>query len=600
MAELSVLVGGKAGDGINQAGLLLSKLLGGLGYRTYLYFDYGSLIRGGHNFSIVRAAPHRIATHRNSVDFLLALDQNSLDSHLPRLKRPANVVFDSDVVRSEAAPAGAIGLPLRKILQEEGAKPVMRNSCLIGAFARCISIEWPTLEQLLRKHIEKAVDLNLKLASRGFELSRAVMKLEALAQAALPILTGNEASGMGLVAAGLRTYIAYPMTPSSSLLHFLADVADEFSLKVIHPENEIAVMLMALGFSYAGERVAVGTSGGGFCLMTEGLSLAGAAELPIVVFVGQRPSPSTGLPTYTAQSELQFVLSAGHGEFVRFVVAPGDAEEAFYWSRVALDMTWKYQTPSIVLSDKTLSEGGFNFDLAEARPAKGPWDAGSFPGPLMWDGKGAYARYRDTDAGAHAGSGPNEGEAAGSPDTAGSTAEGNASGPGEHPGSGAGVSPLAFPPARGAVIKVNSYEHDEYGITTEEASETKKMYEKRLRKGNYLAQELENYETVRVYGKKDSELAVLCWGSNKGVCAEVGDKLGLRVIQPVVLSPFPTRQFEAALDGVKKLVSVENNATGQIANLVKLHGFGVESRISKYDGRPFSYEELKAELERIL
>jgi 2-oxoglutarate ferredoxin oxidoreductase subunit alpha len=559
MAELSVLVGGKAGDGINQAGLLLSKLLGGLGYRTYLYFDYASLIRGGHNFSIVRAAPHRIATHRDSVDFLLALDQDSLNFHKTRLRQASNVIFDSDAVRSDAAPAGAIGLPLRKIIQEEGAKPVMRNSCVIGAFARCISLDWPSLEKLLRKNIEKAADLNLKLASRGHQLSREVTKLEPLSQASLPILTGNEATGMGLVAAGLKTYIAYPMTPASSLLHFLADVAEEFSLKVIHPENEIAVMLMALGFSYAGEKVAVGTSGGGFCLMTEGLSLAGAAELPIVAVVGQRPSPSTGLPTYTAQGELHFVLNAGHGEFLRFVVAPGDAEQAYYWSRVALAMAWKYQTPSIILSDKTLSEGGFNFDLEEARPSRGPWDEGSFPKPVMWDGAGAYGRYRDIDT---------------------------------------GISPLALPPAKGAVIKINSYEHDEYGITTEEAAATKKMYEKRLRKEKYLAQEIEAYETVKVYGKKDSDLAVLCWGSNKGVCTEVAGGMGLRVVQPLVLSPFPVKQFEAALSGVKKLVSVENNATGQMVRLIKLHGFEVDSQISKYDGRPFSYEDLDAELKR--
>ena len=565
MAELSVLVGGKAGDGINQAGTLLSKLLGELGYRTYLYFDYASLIRGGHNFSIVRAAPHRIATHRENVDFLLALDRATIDLHLSRLKSPANVVFDSDAVPADAAPAGAIGLPLRTILKEEAAKPIMRNSCLIGAFARCISMDWPTLERLLRKHVEKAVDQNVKLASRGFELSRDTMRLEPLAQTPLPILTGNEASGLGLVAAGLKTYIAYPMTPSSSLLHFLADVAGEFSLKVIHPENEIAVMLMALGFSYAGERVAVGTSGGGFCLMTEGLSLAGAAELPIVVLVGQRPSPSTGLPTYTAQGELDFVLSAGHGEFVRFVVAPGDAEEAFYWSGVALDVAWKYQTPSIILSDKTLGEGGFNLDAAQAWPAKGLTETGSRPQPLLWDGTGVYARYANTGGSAR---------------------------------SEAGISPLAFPPAGGAVIKVNSYEHDERGITTEEAAETSRMYEKRLRKGKHLAREMESYETVKIHGRKDSELAVLCWGSNKGVCAEVGASLGLRVVQPVVLSPFPAAQFEAAMRGVKKLVSVENNATGQMAGLVESHGFRVQSRVSKYDGRPFSFEELEAELKR--
>ncbi|MBN1504611.1 MAG: 2-oxoacid:acceptor oxidoreductase family protein, partial [Candidatus Eisenbacteria bacterium] len=559
-------------------------------------FDYGSLIRGGHNFSIVRAAPQKVAAHRDSVDFVLALDQTTLDLHRSRLNNPANVVFDSDAVRADAAPAGGIGLPLRKILQEEAAKPVMRNSCLVGAFARCISMDLQTLERLLREHVRKATDQNVKLASRGYELSREATKLEALSQAPLPTLTGNEATGLGLVAAGLKTYIAYPMTPSSSLLHFLADVAQDFSLKVIHPENEIAVMLMALGFSYAGDRVAVGTSGGGFCLMTEGLSLAGGAELPVVVFVGQRPSPSTGLPTYTAQAELNFVLSAGHGEFVRFVVAPGDPEEAFYWSKVAMDVAWKYQIPSIILSDKTLSEGGLTFDVAETRPAGEPAEARPFLGPVLWDGTGAYARY----AGAGRSESAEAEENAHAGPSAGGGGGGTAPAAGREGARGTGISPLAFPPAKGAVIKVNSYEHDERGITTEEAAETSKMYEKRLRKGTYLAQEMEGYEAVRVHARRDSDTALLCWGSNKGVCVEVGDELGLRVVQPVVLSPFPVRQFESAVRGVRKLVSVENNATGQMASLVKSHGFGVHGCVCKFDGRPFSCEELETELKKLL
>jgi 2-oxoglutarate ferredoxin oxidoreductase subunit alpha len=576
MAEFSVLVAGKAGDGINQAGLLLAKFLGALGYRTYMYFDYPSLIRGGQNFSIVRASSSPVAAHRDRVDFLLALDRESISTHQWRLKDRSNIIYDSDSLRPEPAtgsvgtaapsqavpgertgtstvvPDAAIGLPLKKILAEEGARPVMRNSCVLGAFAKCIGVDWERVEEVFKKNVQKALELNLKLASRGYAASSEVTRLDSLSQNPLPVLSGNEAVGMGLIAAGLRAYVAYPMTPSSSLLHFLADVANDFSLKVIHPENEIAVMLMALGFSYAGEKVAVGTSGGGFCLMTEGLSLAGMAELPIVVLVGQRPGPSTGLPTYTAQSELKFVLCAGQGEFPRFVVAPGDAEEAYEWSRVALSVAWKYQTPSIILSDKTLGEGGFNFDSDRLKPS-------DLPEPHFWDGRESYRRYAVTET---------------------------------------GVSPLAAPPAHGAVVKVNSYEHDERGITTEESRESSRMCEKRLRKGTYLAKELENYRLVNVQGNRESETAVLCWGSNKGVCAEVGESLGLRVVQPIVLSPFPARQFGEALKGVTRIIAVENNATGQIADLVKMHGFNVDERISRYDGRPFSLEELEAELKK--
>jgi 2-oxoglutarate ferredoxin oxidoreductase subunit alpha len=553
MSHFSVLIAGKAGDGINQAGLLLSRLLSELGYRIYMSFDYQSLIRGGHNFSVIRASSTPVAACRDKIDFLLALNQDAVDFHRQKLTDSSRIVYDSDSVKSESAEGDGLGLPLSKIIKEEGAVPVMRNSCLMGAFSRSVGIEWGVLEKVFRKHIPRQTDLNLKLALRGFDSAKQVLQLERLTQTPLPIFTGNEAIGLGLIEAGLKTYIAYPMTPSSNLLHFLADVADDFSLRVIHPESEIAVILMALGFSYAGEKVAVGTSGGGFCLMNEGLSFSGMAELPVVIVVGQRPGPSTGLPTYTSQTELHFVLNAGQGEFVRFVVAPGDAEQAFYWSQVALNVSWKYQVPSIILSDKEMAEGAFSFDMDSVK------EVGE-QGPVLWDRKDVYRRYGDTET---------------------------------------GVSPLAFVPDKDAVIKVNSYEHDEYGITTEEALGTKRMQEKRLRKEKPLSQELEGYDTVSVYGKKDSPIALLCWGSNKGICAEAGENLGLRVVQVHVLSPFPVRRLDEALGGVKKLVSVENNATGQLARLAGSHGFTIDARISKYDGRPFSVDQLERELQEV-
>jgi len=545
--EFSVLIGGKAGDGINQAGLLLARLLGELGYRIYMGIDYPSLIRGGHNFSVVRAAAKPVAVHRGEIDFLLALNQDAIDLHIGKLRNPSHVAYDSD-----SASAEGVGLPLTQIIKEEKAKPLMRNSCLMGAFAKGVGIDWETLERVLRRHTPKEPDLNVKLARRGFDVARKLLEVRSLDQKRLPVLAGNEAVGLGLLEAGLRAYVAYPMTPSSGLLHFLASLARDFALRVIHPENEIAVMLMALGFSYAGEKVAVGTSGGGFCLMTEGLSLAGMAELPIVVVVGQRPGPSTGLPTYTAQGELLFVLNAGQGEFVRLVVAPGDVEEAFFWARAAVSLSWQFQIPSIVLLDKALAEGAYSFDADSVEEVKKLT-------PGLWDGNRPYKRYELTET---------------------------------------GVSPLAFPPTEGAVIKVNSYEHDERGITTEAPSLTKKMQDKRLGKETHVSRALSSYETVKIYGDIESSKALLCWGSNKGACVEAGEKLGLRVIQVLVLSPFPADSLGKALEGVDRIIAVENNATGQLAKLVRTFGFNVDESISKYDGRSFSLDELVVALRK--
>lgn len=280
--------------------------------------------------------------------------------------------------------------------------------------------------------------------------------------------------------------------------------------------------------------------------MTEGLSFAGIAELPVVIVLGQRPGPSTGLPTYSTQTELLFALSAGQGEFTRLVVAPGDAEESYYWSQVALNMSWKYQIPSIILTDKTLGESAYSFDRSLVKDI-------SEELPLLWDRVGDYKRYLDTQT---------------------------------------GVSALAFPGEPGAIIKVNSYEHDESGLSIEDSATTVKMQEKRFRKTVGLARDLDIYEPIRVYGNKTAKTALLCWGSNKPVCVEAAKILGFRVVQVAVMSPFPVTRFKEALNGVEEIINVECNATSQLGRLISEYGFKVSRSIVKYDGRPFSIDEL--------
>lgn len=553
MDDFSILIGGKAGFGIDKSGNIIGRLLNQSGYRIYIYREYPSVIRGGHTFSIIRASKTRVAAHRNKIDFLLALNQETLDLHRGKLNKECLFIYDSETVKASPVTTCGTGLALGQILKEENASEIMRNTCIIGAFCKAAGIKWEALDSVLRKEITKEIGLNLKVGRRGFDAAAELTKIEPLTQKSLPILSGSEAVGLGLIKGGLEAYIAYPMTPASPLLHFLAEAAPDFGLEVIHPENEIGVMLMALGFSYMGKKAAVGTSGGGFCLMTEGLSFAGIAELPVVIMMGQRPGPSTGLPTYSSQTDLHFVLNAGQGEFPRFIAAPGDAEEAYYWSAVALNMAWRYQIPSFILSDKNLAEGIFNFDADSVKEIKEET-------PLLWDKKCPYKRYQFNEN---------------------------------------GISPLAFAPQKDAVIKVNSYEHDEAGITTEDPKLTTMMNDKRLGKEKYLAQELEGFECVKAYGNKDSQTALLCWGSNKGVCVEVAQNLGLKVIQPLVLSPFPVKQFQEVIKGVKKIISVENNATGQLARLLKVYGFDCGGAIFKYDGRPFSLDELELKVKEL-
>lgn len=549
MTEMSVLIGGRAGDGINSAGLIIAHLLSRIGYRIYMYFDYPSLIKGGHNFAIIRASPEMKGACRREVDFILALNQDTLDLHRDLVRDRTTVICDSSRVK-----ATGICIPIPGILKEEGAPAVMGNSCIIGAFTRAAGIPWAVLEEVFSRHLRKGLELNLKVARRGYEMASDHSVIPAGDSPALPILSGNEAIGLGLLHGGLDAYVAYPMTPTSNLLHFLADIADRAGLLVFHPENEIAVMLMALGLGYAGKKTAVGTSGGGFCLMTEGLSLAGANEVPVVIVLGQRAGPSTGMPTYTGQSDLHFALHAGQGEFPRLVVAPGNPKQAFTWSSLALRLAWRYQVPALILCDKTLCEGYYSFSSPAASVPRIDDAPAGTPGP-------SYRRYLLTDD---------------------------------------GVSPLLFPGSPGTVIKVNSYTHDEAGITTEAAEMASLMTEKRIRKGKALENGLLDLPVIAQSGDMSTDKTLVCWGSTAGVCSEVGPELGFRVIQPVVLSPFPAEKFLRATRGTHEMVVVEENAYGQLEMLLNRFGVRADASVRKYDGRPFAVEELRARLMEVV
>jgi 2-oxoglutarate/2-oxoacid ferredoxin oxidoreductase subunit alpha len=548
--EVSVLIGGRAGDGISSAGQIIAHLLARCGYRVHMYFDYPSLIKGGHNFAVIRAAGEDIGTVREQVDFICALNQETLDLHRRRLAKQGTIIFDAGTVKHTEG----IGIPVQEILAAEEAPPVMGNSAIIGAFIRAAGLDWAASTDVLKKSMPKETEKNLRVARRAYDTSEERQKVPFTGKPVLPVMTGNEAIGVGLVEADLEIYLSYPMSPTSNILHFLAGYADDLHIRVIQPESEIAVILMALGCSYAGTRAAVGTSGGGFCLMTEALSLSGIAELPVLIILGQRTGPSTGLATYSAQSDLHFALHAGQGEFPRLIVAPGDATEARRWSRTALDLAWKYQIPAILLPDRLICEGLYSVeaDAGTRHPA----------GAIMADpGTHPYLRYAPEDS---------------------------------------GISPLRFPPAKGEIIRVNSHVHDPDGITTEDPGITKEMADKRAKKMEELSHEIEGLDPVNLGGITDAETALLCWGSTKGVCEELAHKRGLRLVQPVVLWPFAEASFDRAMDGVERFYAIETNETGQLATLVSRFGYRPAEKILKYDGRPFMVDELDAILEMVI
>ncbi|MDP2821019.1 MAG: 2-oxoacid:acceptor oxidoreductase subunit alpha [bacterium] len=558
MKDFSFLIGGKAGDGIKQAGHFLAQLFNELGYNIFIYEDYQSLITGGHNFSIVRASDKRILSHKQKVDFAIVFNKDTLEKNQENFKKETIIIYDSDVIQSNDLPKKykAVAFPMSNVLKESNLPLIVRNAVSLGILAGILKIDFELVKKIIENSVHKKIEENIKVAEIGYKEGlehKNGFEIEKLKNEPRKILTGNEAIALGAVRAGMKFYFAYPMTPASGILHFLAANEDKFGVKAIHPENEIAVALMAEGAATAGKRAMVGTSGGGFALMVEALSLAGQAEIPIVFVLSQRPGPATGIPTYTSQADLLFSLFAGHGEFLKIVVAPGDVDEAMFLTAMAMNLSWKYQTPAIILSDKHLSESVFSAYYDENKI--------KIEQPKLWSGKGDYKRYSDEKD---------------------------------------GISSLAFLGDKNAIVKATSYEHNEFGITTENSEEAKKMAEKRLRKKITLLKELKGEKTINVLGNKKSKNVLIVWGSTKGAAVEAAENLGIKVIQPMFIEPFPADEIKKELKGAKKIIDIETNATGQMAYILKANGIEVDEKILKYDGRPFIIEKLEEKIKKII
>ena len=518
--DISIVIGGKAGDGIKESGHSIAQLLNRWGYHVFVYDEYPSLIKGGHNFNIIRGSDTKIRTHKKPLDIIVALNQETVDTHRADLHSEGIVLFDSDKLDTQG-----IGIPLSGIVEEANGLSIMRNTAALGALAGLLGIDNSVLDGLIRDSITKQTDVNRTIAQKAFDtVEQPFASLPQLDTTPRPVLSGNQAIALGAVQAGMNMYVAYPMTPSSGILHFLAGHEEALGIVTFQPENEIAVALTALGGAYAGARTMVGTSGGGFALMTESVSLAGEAEIPVVFVESQRAGASTGVPTYTAQGDLLFVLHAGHGDFCKLVLAPGDAEEAFQLSALGMNLAWKYQTPAFILADKHLSESRFSFE-------SGTGEENGYE-TQFWDSKESYRRYEET---------------------------------------ANGISPLAFPGNPEAVVKVSSNEHTPSGMTTTNPDILERMHKKRLRKKEGLKEDLSAHEQVKVYGNEDSKSVVICWGSTKGACLEAAEMLDIKMVQPLVMEPFPEEQCIQALSGAETVISVECNATGQLLKAAIIH-----------------------------
>jgi 2-oxoglutarate ferredoxin oxidoreductase subunit alpha len=577
--KISLLVGGEAGAGISRSGLLFAKscLRGGL--CVFGANDYQSLIRGGHNFYTVRACEEEIYSQADKTDLLIALNKETVLLHMKELVSGAGIIYDKDefTVNPEDLENKDVKLyhvPLRKIAKELTGPQIMENTVALGAATALLDYDLTILDEVLQDTFkEKVAQQNIEAAKRGYQFVKENYgnsfgyKLEKtkLASKKRIFLTGNEAIGLGALNAGCKFYAAYPMTPATTILHFLAPLDREYKMVVIQTESEIAAINMVAGASYAGVRSMTATSGGGFSLMAEAIGMIGMTETSPVIVLVQRPGPSTGLPTYSSQSDLRFAIHVSQGEFPRIVVAPGDVEECFYSTVDAFNLAEKFQMPAIIISDKYLSES--NATTEQFDQNRIAIDRGQLITEQEYSQDEEYMRHKITEN---------------------------------------GVSVRAIPGIKGAIVRTNADEHNELGYTTEDPVLTTKMTDKRFRKLDGLTKELENYETVKVYGPKNADTTIVSWGSTKGPIREAmkilnKNEKGVNFLQIVYLCPFPTNKIKEQMKSAKKIISIENNKTSQLSGLIQENLLmTVNHKILKYDGRPFDPEALAKQIMEVL
>lgn len=559
---VSIVVCGAAGQGILTIEKLLPRLIKLSGHHVCTTKEYMSRIRGGSNSTEIRISSTPVQAYTGGIDLLIPLDEDALPHLEKRVTADTIIVGDEERLGSGRK---IIDIPMRKMAIEAG-NAIYENVIGAGVVAGILSLDRTGSEEYLAGHFsDKSDDVvagNIKAFRDGYARGENLIKDGVVAVEFAGstdrrdeiLVNGAEACALGALAGGCNFIAAYPMTPSTGVFTFLAQHSREFGIIAEQAEDEIAAINMSLGAWYAGARSMVTTSGGGFALMAEGLSLAGMIESPAVILLSQRPGPATGLPTRTEQGDLLFALFAGHGEFPRILLAPGTLDEAFHLTAAAFDLADRFQVPVIVLADQFLVDLQHNiapFDLS----------AVSSKSHIVETAPG-YRRYAITED---------------------------------------GLSPRGVPGFGDGLVGLDSDEHDERGHITEDLELRARMMDKRLRKGALIRDAL---PPPVLYGSETYETLIVGWGSTCGVIREALDRLGglagVSHLHIAAVHPLHER-VGARLEKARKVVVVENNATGQLAAVLRMFlGVEADSTILQYDGMPFAVEDLAASIAREL
>jgi 2-oxoglutarate ferredoxin oxidoreductase subunit alpha len=539
--EFNVVIGGEAGQGLFSVEIGLTEILSRLNYYFFATKNYMSRIRGGHNFHMIRISENPVhALSGRKWDMVIALDEETDIRHRPDLS--GDGIYLSRGLTRE----------IEKEAREKFQDVKYANAMLVGCVLAVIGVS-------LEKVTEAAQDETAIYLRTGFDYalrSNLAGKYPLQPMAANHCkFDGNQAIALGAILGGCQFMAGYPMTPATSIMHYFSTAALTMPVHFEQAEDEISAINMALGASYAGVRSMVATSGGGFALMQEGVSLSGMTETPVVIVLGQRPGPATGLPTRTEQGELNLVLHAGHGEFPRIIFAPGSIDEAIAVARKSFALADRYQIPVFILADQYFA------DSIQIMQDEIPKECLSREYPVF---DAAYKRYALTEN---------------------------------------GISPLTYPGLSDAKVKLDSDEHDEEGKITEDLGLRVRMVDKRLKKFAMIASD---FMTPTFYGDRNSASVIICWGSNKLIVKEALEKiiedgqsasaLHFGQVYPLTAAMVAPHGLEA-----KRLICVENNARGQFAGLLKRElGLNVAHAVLKYNGECFTVLELYYELKKLL
>lgn len=570
--DYSIRITGEAGQGIQTIGGTLANVFARAGYHVFTHQDYESRVRGGHNYYQIRFSDAPVMSSRDAIDLLVAMDSVGIDRYISSITENGLVIYDSKSLHQEHEGPNFLDIPFLDLAIEHGSNKIMANTAATGAVLGLIGVDLDILIDILKRVFNKKGDdiiqENIDTAKAGHSYAAANCQNCFFDPAPISdprmLIAGNDAIGLGAIASGLKFYSAYPMTPSTGIMNYIAGKEEEYGILVEQAEDEIAAINMALGASFAGVRAMTGTSGGGFALMVEGLSLAGMTETPIVIALAQRPGPATGLPTRTEQGDLEFALYSAHGEFPRIIFAPGTPEQAFHLTNKAFEIAEKYQVPVIILTDQYLADSQWTFDKLDTGRLK--YTDRRLRGDVLKK-QATYNRHTYTEIGVH---------------------------------------PMALPGESRHLVVTDSDEHDEEGHMIEDAETRIKMIEKRLFKK--LPAIMKDISPPTFYGNNNPAIVIAGWGSTYGLLKEAVDvlseEINISMMHFSEIYPLPERErfdYLKILRGAEMTICIENNATSQFARLIKTWtGFKFGNYINKYDGRPFTLESLIGEINAII